>query len=832
MAFFYDSDEEHGMGGLPIILEPDNESNPSPMRRSSYEGAKFHRPNYDGASYKGESDSDYEEEEDEVSQLNSATYEEPSVVPRLNALRYNGSEISESTEPSYDEIRSRTLREHDDTMKEVGVPFDTMKEVHIESPPLPSVPSPAPLVNVPTHPIASMQDAFAESMVEVSGGVTSEPKIKVGSAALRRKLLLDQDIHEETHASRWRQKPGQQYHELWKLMAQISFGIYLLLNGLAKDDDQVMNILQGHVDEVDAFLETTLEDFDLADGDIAERLDLLKMPLENIKIFDAMLEDRNFRVQIVNGNERIEHVITRTARAMNDALKDVTQGLDACKEFTIYLAREQEAAVWRRERPDMQKVFDAMKGNVEGWYKAYVSLQTKGNNLGVALVQLGTIVAEMDKRAGDISRRQARVCSTIFTYLRISLTHLQLSGSLSSSAPSPSPRASKQMRQSMLRSLPPDPTVITPAIKATLPAFGMVDDRERLPGLEPEQRQELDAQSFAPTENESSAPSELAAPEPEFILKPHTYSPAPSPKLPSAVRAPSAPSPVVEKAPEPSPAKPKLSLRKRFSLKRKTSEMTMKAAPIPANDELLSPRQSVRSGEKEHIVNTPPSRGLDSAYCSDVEKKEKKSPYSGWTHPGLPRNPPATNSPRMVNIPARQQSHDNLPHTLTRDFMPSPRSDQQFFRPVQASPNSPLQRPWTAAPANIDHLHSNSSSSNLRFGATPTPSNIGNRRGAPSAMGMSVMTDMTMMTENGKKVKKKRSAFGWLKKQFSLSEEEKAAFEERRRGADQDHYRQQERGQQRHVRGLASGVGKRKSESLDWIERRKIPTPRTHMFDI
>lgn len=67
-------------------------------------------------------------------------------------------------------------------------------------------------------------------------------------------------------------------------------------------------------------------------------------------------------------------------------------------------------------------------------------------------------------------------------------------------------------------------------------------------------------------------------------------------------------------------------------------------------------------------------------------------------------------------------------------------------------------------------------------------------------MGMSVMTDMTMMTENGKKVKKKRSALGWLKKQFSLSEEEKAAFEERRRGADQNHYRQ-ERGQQRWLDG-------------------------------
>jgi hypothetical protein len=159
------------------------------------------------------------------------------------------------------------------------------------------------------------------------------------------------------------------------------------------------------VDEVDEFLETTLEDFDLAQEDIDERLNFLRLPLENIAIFDAMLEDRSFRLQIVNGNERIEHAITRTATMMKDVLKDVQQGLDACKEFTIYLAEEQEEGVWMDTRRDMQKVFDAMKGNVEGWYKAYVSLQTKGNDLGVALVQLGSIVAEMDRRAGEVSRK-------------------------------------------------------------------------------------------------------------------------------------------------------------------------------------------------------------------------------------------------------------------------------------------------------------------------------------------------------------------------------------------------------------------------------------------
>ncbi|TVY59693.1 hypothetical protein LSUE1_G009124, partial [Lachnellula suecica] len=565
MAFFYDSDNEGDRsGGLPIILEPDkSETSAAPLRRPAYEA---NGPSYDGSSYKG-----YSDDEDDYYQLSGSTYDDKSAVSQLSDSRYDDSNvptlsdskygdskvdklndskyddsnvdklidklndstytdsnISLLTKPSYDDMRFKASREIDDTMKEVYVP--------------PLSPAPAQ-VQVPTHPIPSMQDAFGESMLEA--GTPAESKIMKGNAAVRRKRLLDQDIDEATHAARWRQKPGQQYHEMWKLMAQISFGIYLLLNGIAKDEDQVMNILQGHVDEVDEFLESTLEDFDLAQEDIEERLKFLKLPLENIIIFDAMLEDRNFRVQIVSGNERIEHVITRTAKAMNDGLKDVAQGLNACKEFTIYLAKEQEHAVWRRSRPDMQKVFEAMKGNVEGWYKAYVSLQTKGNNLGVALVQLGTIVAEMDKRAGDVSRKQ------------------RFSGIPSPTSPSLPRHTSQQMRLSMSKDLPTGPNPITPAIRAALPAFGMVDDRERSPEPDPEP----EFQSSSPSELESVPES---VPEPEFILKPHTYSPVPSPKPPSARLA--APSPVVQKSPKPSPppeVRQRTSLRKRFSLKRK-----------------------------------------------------------------------------------------------------------------------------------------------------------------------------------------------------------------------------------------------------------------------
>jgi hypothetical protein len=260
-------------------------------------------------------------------------------------------------------------------------------------------------IEAPTHPIPSMQGAFAESMLDSGSSNLAIAKDKIPSAAVRRQILIDQDLLEKTHASRWNQKSDQEHHELWKLMAQISFGIYLLLNGLAKDEDQVMTILQGHVNEVDAFLEMTMDDFDLAQADIEERLELLKMPLENIAIFNAMLEDRAFRLQIVTGNERIEHVIQRTTTAMKDALKDVQEGLSACKEFRVYLAEEHEKGAWRLEQPEMEKVYKAMKGNVDGWYKAYVSLKSKGNQLGRSLVQLGSIVAEMDRRAGEVSRK-------------------------------------------------------------------------------------------------------------------------------------------------------------------------------------------------------------------------------------------------------------------------------------------------------------------------------------------------------------------------------------------------------------------------------------------
>ena len=258
----------------------------------------------------------------------------------------------------------------------------------------------------PVHPVPTMQGAFEESMNETMND-SDEPEVpdrySKADSVTRRKMLLEQTQYERTVAGRWKQKPGEKFHPLWKLVAQISFGMHLLQQGLAKSDEEVLKILQTHVDEVDGFLERTTEDFDLAQRDINERIRYLKLPLEHGQVFDQMLADRNFRVAIVEGNEKIEHIIDRTAAAMNDALKDVQKGLDATRELAKYMTRVDKQWYDRTEEHD--SVYLAMIGNTEGWTRAFLTLQSKGGHLRKALVELGGIVAEMQRRAGAASRK-------------------------------------------------------------------------------------------------------------------------------------------------------------------------------------------------------------------------------------------------------------------------------------------------------------------------------------------------------------------------------------------------------------------------------------------
>ena len=258
----------------------------------------------------------------------------------------------------------------------------------------------------PRHPIRGLQGALEEALRENADPNHARwcrmPSERLDSAS-RRRMLLQQVEHEDPYPTRWRQRPGEAFHPLTKLVAQITFGIHLLHKRLVKSDDEIIQILQTYVGEVDAFLEHTTEDFDLALGDIDERIKCLRLPLEHDEIFDAMLEDRVFRKQIVDGNEKIEHIINRTEASMNDALDDVQQALDATKDLAKYLVRLDRR--WARRTNQHEDVYAAMSGNSEGWFRCLFGLQTKGHSLSVLMLQLGSVVAELQRRAGIASRK-------------------------------------------------------------------------------------------------------------------------------------------------------------------------------------------------------------------------------------------------------------------------------------------------------------------------------------------------------------------------------------------------------------------------------------------
>lgn len=252
----------------------------------------------------------------------------------------------------------------------------------------------------PSHPVPQLQKPFEESMME---SIHEEGDQDVPTDAMsRRTILLEAPTYQRVIAGRWKQKPGEKYHPLWKLVAQMSFGMHLLAKNMAISEEEVMRILQSHVDDIDAFLERTTEDFELAQSDVHERIRCLKLPLAHGDVFDRMLEDRAFRASILDGNEKIDHVISRTKRAAKDALKDVQKGFDATNVLEKYLAHLH--TTWRRESPEHEAVLVAMLGNVEGWRRAFLELHLQGNKLAGSLKKLNEVVAEMQRRAAAVSR--------------------------------------------------------------------------------------------------------------------------------------------------------------------------------------------------------------------------------------------------------------------------------------------------------------------------------------------------------------------------------------------------------------------------------------------
>ncbi|KOS21408.1 hypothetical protein ESCO_005093 [Escovopsis weberi] len=170
---------------------------------------------------------------------------------------------------------------------------------------------------------------------------------------------------------------------------------------------QVVDILQGHIDEVDEFLEVILEDIAQAEKDIAGRIEELSLPMADMASFEKMLEDRKYRAELIEGNQVIEHALARTNAVMRLWEDDIDAGLQASNAFIEWLGDHTDGR-WRLEQPSLLEIFDAMNGNAEGWLLAFERMSDSAQDLTGQILRLMNTMADVEKKAGEVSRKNWR----------------------------------------------------------------------------------------------------------------------------------------------------------------------------------------------------------------------------------------------------------------------------------------------------------------------------------------------------------------------------------------------------------------------------------------
>ncbi|KAJ2892027.1 hypothetical protein MKZ38_010416 [Zalerion maritima] len=646
---------------------------------------------------------------------------------------------------------------------------------------------PEPATNsTPRHPIPIMQEAFKESLDEATDNNAPEkPKLRIGDAKYRRGLVVSQAEGSrklESDLARWRKRPGQKHHEIWKLIAQISFGVYLLLTGQANNERQVVGILQGHIDDVDEFLEVTMEDLEYAVDDLTDRMSLLQLAVKNMDVFEKMLEDRNYRFQIVSGNEKIEKILTPTRRCLEETAKDVSEGLDAVREFAIYLSKQQDGA-WREKRPRVVDIFNAMKSNTEGWFNALMELESKHKVLDALVGNLSGIVSEMDRKAGEVSRRtrfsinpysapgpEPRSGDSTPRASVMSPKTSSLSSRESKASVAFNPRESSVRRASGSGQNHADiaARIASRESRETLSTYQFKIPRHGVPGSVEETREEEDEELSSDddlTERGSMAEIDGSTgnDEPMYILQPRTYTPQPPAPMPSPIHA---------------------NHPQRQGQKCEQSEGFQRISEPPWKRTSLRDRVSQRTHPPESI-QVPPLNVVD--FRGPVQQNPSPRPAATFPAPDSAYGSDVERRPTINSVVTDASIPEMSPPIFNRGLMPSPRSDQQRYFPVQASPHSPLQqRPWTSGDTAMNPSQGSQNHYSSHGGG-------GHVRNKPSQMNMSTLSNVTsvsdLRSETGRSVnttttngqlKKKRSAFGWLKKAFSLDDEERAQFEARK----------------------------------------------------
>jgi hypothetical protein len=322
-----------------------------------------------------------------------------------------------------------------------------------------------------------MQLAFEESIVESADDNDGASSVGNGNAEVRRQALLESKRYESSWQARWKQGPTAKYHPLLKLVSQIVFGMHLLHQQQAKSEGEVVKILQSHVNEVDSFLERTAEDFRLATSDINERIRHLKLPMEHKDVFEVMLDDKSFRTQLLDGNDKIESIIDRTSKAMEGSLYDMQEGMKANKELGKYLDSIRNQ--WPREKRVISDVFSAMRGNEQGWSRYVLDLQAKASTLRQYLTKLGVLLGQMSQMAAAASRRNTAQSQVASLGSRSAPTSPGLRSKFTDDATAPPVPSSPPQNKDLNKPLPREP----PAGPGAAPKAANIP--HRAPLLEP-----------------------------------------------------------------------------------------------------------------------------------------------------------------------------------------------------------------------------------------------------------------------------------------------------------------------------------------------------------
>ncbi|KAK7218019.1 hypothetical protein V2G26_006022 [Clonostachys chloroleuca] len=676
-----------------------------------------------------------------------------------------------------------------------------------------------------------------------------------------------------TDAKRWRKRKGQEQHEILKLVSQIAFGVYLLLNGMANDNNQVINILQGHIDEVDEFLEVTLDDLTYSITDLQSRIDHLRVPLANLEVFEEMLESRSYRVELLEGNEKLEHIIARSREMLGYWNGDVEAGKDCTNWFAEWLSSLKEN-IWQNDNEDIVDIFHAMRGNGDGWLRAFEEMEIRVDEINNLVADLSGLTAEMEKKAGEVSRK---------TWSAIPPFTSPAATSPVTSIPSLKDRSSMSLVPSII-SIPKSARRVSikggsdsgPTLRATsveevrnevqievkvevkeevrdevkvevkleiqdevnaemkkdgvpqkieeeeeeeddddidfddglsnfpvpgalplLPPMMISKSTPKKPPINPPTLH-MDTESkfivLDATMMDEKLPVEPEPqPEPEteelYLLQPRTYTPQPPEPLPS---------PMVRDIVRDNPPSP-------------SDGSSDSGSPLQFGMPFLPVRSSLRNSEAS--VNTSQDRRPHDSYGS--ANGRPSMPHDSY---GSANGRPSIPTPRNLDVSGRgsassAEADAYRQHYLTRigsqtelrpQVVQARSSELRQYHPVLASPHSPLQqRPHTAAGPPGGHPQSfrrpsDSMPPPIRPNAarvttmSSAPGHYGDRGnyhdsghyggsqyGAPSMRTVTHSTRTTRTTTN-QTLKKKKSAFGWLKKAFTMDDEERAAFEARK----------------------------------------------------